>query len=241
MRRARRQPHRRADVQHPLDPIGERLQSPYVKAATMAVVAVAVASRTLLVVLHPSHRRRAQAGRTVVARHPTAARRPQPQHRRRARGPPPPATRRRRRPRPSLRRRKPEPPKAAAAQPGKPNPARGRGEHRRPAARSSPLQGRMWVEIRDARGKLLFRAETRRAARPRSRASRRSTSSSAMRPKCSSSTTTGNSTSSRIPKSPSRVSPSSRYPPCLLHAAFRARSGSPIKSSAAPPPSWCSR
>jgi cytoskeleton protein RodZ len=143
------------------DPIGERLQSPYVKAATLAVVAVAVAFAALYwwFFIRPTAVARKPSA-PVVATTPQQLAAPQQQP-----GdvpvmaPPPPGAP----PAPARAEAKPEakkvePPKVVAAETRKTEPA--------PVVAATPpadgstlkfrFKGESWVEIRDARGKLLF-------------------------------------------------------------------------------------
>jgi cytoskeleton protein RodZ len=139
------------------DPIGERLQSPYVKAATLAVVAVAVAFAALYwwFFIRPTAVAR-KPGAPVVAATPRQLAVPQPGDVLLMAPPPqsaPPAKAEVR-----LEAKKVEPPKVVVAEARKTEPAPVVATT--PAADGSTLKfrfkGESWVEIRDARGKLLF-------------------------------------------------------------------------------------
>ena len=132
------------------DPLGERLQSPYVKAATLAVVAVVIAFAAMYwwLFIRPT----ATAARKPAAPAPVAATvastpAPQPPQSEPVAMAPMPA---KVEAKPEA--KKPEPPKAVA-EAKKPEPAR-------TAAEGSTLKfrfkGASWVEIRDARGRLLL-------------------------------------------------------------------------------------
>jgi cytoskeleton protein RodZ len=140
------------------DPIGERLQSPYVKAATLAVVAVAVAFAGLYwwFYIRPTAVARKPSAPVVAASPQLAAPQPQPGDVLVMAAPPSPS------PGPlkaeaKLEPKKVEPPKVVA-EPRKAEPE--------PAVAATPpvdgstlkfrFKGASWVEIRDAKGRLLL-------------------------------------------------------------------------------------
>jgi cytoskeleton protein RodZ len=137
------------------DPLGDRLQNPYVKAATLAVVAVAVGFAAMYWWLFirgtsPGAATR-KAAETQLAIAPSAARAES--IAKAPEVPVPPAR---------IEAAKPEPPKAAtkAAAPAAAADAPGKGEVLRVGADGKVIKfvfkGSSWVEIRDAKGRILL-------------------------------------------------------------------------------------
>jgi cytoskeleton protein RodZ len=141
------------------DPLGERLQSPYVKAATLAVVAVVIAFATMYwwLFIRPTATaaRKAQAPAVAAATPQVVATQPAPSEAFAAATAVPNTAPAPAKSETKPEAKRPEPPKAIVAEAKKPEPDRaitpGEG-----STLKFRFKGASWVEIRDAKGKLLL-------------------------------------------------------------------------------------